>query len=298
MTIREALPSKPGEAKSSNRYVGMVALGALCYSTLVIFARALDGLDAMSIAFFRALFAFLFFMVLLPRFSGPIRVYAYRPAIPRLILLGTLMGLTSSLYIFAIQYTSAANAALLVNSAPVYIALTAPLVLKEPAPKYTWLSLALVVPGMILITGVGEISLESQSFLGILAGMLSGFIFAGMLLVSRSLKGLAGGHVQSFWGTGISALVLLPWVLQTPGEAVRANLWLLALTGIITMGLASLLYYLSLQSLKTQVVSVVAILEPVFAATIGLVIFSEYLSPSGLLGGVMVIAGIYAISRT
>lgn len=286
------------ESHTEPKHLLLVALGALCYSTLVIFTRALDGLDAMSIAFFRAMFAFLFFIVLLPRFSGPLRVYAYRPAIPRLILLGALMGLTSSLYIFAIQYTSAANAALLVNSAPVYIALTAPLVLKEPAPKYTWFSLALVVPGIVLITGVSKISLESQSFLGILAGMLSGLIFAGMLLVSRSLKGIAGGHVQSFWGTGISALVLLPWVLQTPGEVVRTNLWLLALTGIITMGLASLLYYISLQSLKTQVVSVVAILEPVFAVTIGLVIFSEYLSPSGMLGGVMVIAGIYTISRT
>ena len=122
------------------RSIGLVALGALCYSTLIIFTRLTHDMGAMSIAFFRAFFAFLFFCLLLIRFREPFEFSRYRSGVWALVASGLAMGLTAALYIFAIQHTTAANSALLVNSAPIYIAFLAPWFLKEVRPRFTWLS--------------------------------------------------------------------------------------------------------------------------------------------------------------
>lgn len=275
----------------------MVAIGALCYSTLILFTRNLAGLDAVAIAFYRAIFAFVFFGLSVFWFNAPLKIRAYRKAIPRLILLGILMSLTASLYIFSIQHTSAANAALLVNSAPIYLAFLGPWVLKEHPPRFTWISLALVLPGILLITqGGSSNSVGDISIWGISAGIISGLSYALMLLISRSLKGEAGGHVQAFWGAGVTALVLSPWALHSSQQPDLSQLWLLIPMGVISMGFSTLLYYLALQHLKVQVVSVVAILEPVFGALIGVFIFSEVFTSAGLAGCLMVLVSILLIS--
>jgi DME family drug/metabolite transporter len=67
--------------------------------------------------------------------------------------------------------------------------------------------------------------------------------------------------------------------------------------GAITLGLAPLMYFLALQKLKAQVVSVVAILEPVFGVLIGVLIFQEALTIPAMLGSVLILAAIYLISK-
>jgi drug/metabolite transporter (DMT)-like permease len=276
---------------------GMVAIGALAFSSLILFTRVIEGMDALAIAFFRAFFAFLFFCVLLIRFRAPLNFLAYRRELPRLLLLGGLTGVTAALYIYAIQKTSAANAALLVNSAPVYIALIAPFWLREKRPRFTWLSLFSVLLGIGLITsGSGENG-SGGNFLGILAGVLSGFLYAWVLMISRFLGNQVGGYTQAFWGAGIAALVLAPWAIGVSWQVVSPSLIYLIPAGIISLGLSTLLYYLALQRVRAQVASVVAILEPVFGALIGVFLFGEQFTGSGLAGCLFVLTGIFLITR-
>jgi RarD protein len=285
--------AKPAADRQS---ITLVAVGAICYSTLILFTRWISGLEATSIAFFRMLFAFLFFCVLLVWFPQAARVSAYRRAIPRLALLGALMATTASLYIYAIQHTTAANAALLVNSAPVYIAFLGPLVLKERPPRYGWISLGLVIVGVALITEIGELRFEAQGLGGISAAALAGFVFAWMLMLSRSLPQEVDGFTQTWWGTGIATFCLLPFALGSDLSAAGSNLGLLIPMGVITMGIASVTYYIALRRLKAQVVSVVAILEPVAGVFIGLLVFREPMSTAGLVGSGLVLLAIYLIS--
>lgn len=274
-----------------------IAAGALFYSTLIIFTRSLHGLETLTISFFRAAFAFAFFCLLLIWFRSPLRLRSHRPHLWKLLVMGAFMTATASLYIFSIQNTTAANAALLVNTSPVYIAFLAPAVLKETRPRYTWLSLALLLPGVALLTGVLEGSFDLQNMLGNAAAALAGLLFAVVLLIGRSLRGKVDGLTQTFWGVATAALLLLPFGLRATPEAFLANLPLLAPMGAITLGLAPLMYFLALQKVKSQVVSVVAILEPVFGVFIGLLIFAEPLTLPAAIGCLLILASIYLISR-
>jgi drug/metabolite transporter (DMT)-like permease len=277
--------------------IARIAAGALFYSLLIIFTRSIQGMETLTITFFRAVFALLFFCILLIWFRSPLKFSQYRPHLWKMLLMGCFMTATASLYIFSIRNTSAANAALLINTSPVYIAFLAPVLLKEARPRYTWISLALLIPGAALITGVMDGGFDTAHLLGNLAGALGGFLFAVVLIFSRSLVGKVDGLTQTAWGALTASLLLLPFGLSTTWGTFTANLPLLAPMGAITLGLAPLMYFLALQKLKAQVVSVVAILEPVFGVLIGVLIFQEALTIPAMLGSVLILASIYLISK-
>ena len=283
--------------QSTWKYITLVALGAFCYSTLIIFTRLTHGLDAMSVAFFRTFFAFAFFCILLVFIREPLQVRNYARHIGWLAALGAAVGVTAVLYIYAIQHTTAANASLLVNSAPIYIAFLSPWLLKEARPKYTFLSLALLVVGVVLITNITQLRFDLASLDGILAGFFSGLTYSATFMLSRRLRGKVSSFTQTLWGSGVAALLLSPWLFQAPGPVIVDNLPVLIPLGIISLGIASFIYYIALQRLKAQVVSNTAILEPVSGVLIGLLVFQEVPNVLGVVGIGLILVSIYLITR-
>jgi len=274
-----------------------VIIGAFCFSTVLIFTRLTHGLDVMSIAFFRALFAFLFFCLLLPKFPANYKV-PFTPSLFGLLLgLGIAVGISAVLYIYAIQHTTAANAALLINSAPIYVAILAPILLNEKRTQYAVFGLALAVAGIICISNPSQIDFQSASFLGIMAGIVSGLTFAMTMLFSRLLREKVTGFGQALWSSGIAALILVPWVLRVNWRIVIDNLLVLVLMGVISLGAAYYLYFLGLERVNTQMVSILALFEPVSGVLIGLFLFKEYPNFMGAVGGILIIASIFIVAR-
>lgn len=293
------IPAIGREAKARAQWQGVTLVmgSAICFSSAIIFTRLTTGLNPIHIAFFRALFAFLFFCFLLPKYPQALHLRAYRGSILRLLGLGLAVSATSALFIFAIQHTTAANASLFVNSAPIYVALLAPLILKERRAQFVWLSICLAIGGTVLLSNPSQISLDSRSFAGNLAGILAGFTFALTMLFSRSLRNRVSGHTQILWSSGVASLVLMPWALQANGQVILGNLEFLIPLGVISLGIAYLFNFLGLQRLQVQVVSVSALFEPVSSILIGLVLFDEWPGQISLLGVLLILASIYLISR-
>ncbi len=291
----EAAP--PADVPTDWQGIVLVAVGALCFSLAIPFVRWTDGLNTTTIAFFRALFGFLFLCTLLIKFRAPLDFAAYRSSVRTLLVLGLIVSMTVTLYTYSIQHTTAANAALLVNSSPIYVAVLAPIALKEPRARYTWLSLILAIIGTVCVSNPARRDLDTDSFSGILAGAASGFTYAIVLMISRNLRGRVGGYTQTLWTNGLVALVLLPWAVQSSGPAVIDNLPKLIPLGIFSLGLSYLLYFQGLQRISAQVVSVVALFEPVSGALIGMIFFAEMPNLLGWTGGLLILVSIYLISR-
>lgn len=288
---------RAAKARAQWQGVTLVLVSTICFSSAIIFTRLTTGLNPIHIAFFRAFFAFLFFCLLLAKYPQALHLHTYRGSILRLLGLGLAVGATSALFIFAIQNTTAANASLFVNSAPIYVALLAPLMLKERRARLVWLSIGLAIGGTVLLSNPAQISLDSRSFGGNLAGVLAGFTFALAMLFSRSLRDRVSGHTQILWSSGVASLVLLPWALQANGQVVVSNLEFLIPLGVISLGTAYLFNFLGLQRVQVQVVSVSALFEPVSSILIGLVLFEERPGQISLLGVLLILASIYLISR-
>jgi drug/metabolite transporter (DMT)-like permease len=277
--------------------IALVLAGAFCFSLAIPLVRWTHGLNTMTIAFYRALFALAFLCTLLVRSREPVQFAAYRASMRTLVVLGLAVSMTVVLYTYAIQRTTAANAALLVNSAPIYVALLAPFVLKEPRARYAWASLALAVVGIACVSNPARLDLTSSAWSGIAAAALSGVTYAFVLMIGRSLRERVTGLTQNLWSQGIIALVLLPWALRSPGATVVSNLPTLIPLGVFTLGLSYLLYFQGLHRISAQVVSVVALFEPVSGIVMGLLFFAEVPTLLGWIGGILILASIYLIAR-
>jgi len=87
-------------------------------------------------------------------------------------------------------------------------------------------------------------------------------------------------------------------VVRTPWADIQRNLIFLVPLGIVSLGISSLMYFLALQRVKAQVVSVVAILEPVSGVLIGLLLFNEVPTITALFGSLLILFSIYLITRS
>jgi drug/metabolite transporter (DMT)-like permease len=274
-----------------------VAAGAISFSSIIIFTRSITGLTSPGIAFFRALTSFLFFSALLPWFPATLQVRRYQREIIRLVGLGLTVGLTGMLYVYAVQYTTAANAVLLNNTSTVYVALLAPWLLREPRSRYTWLSVGLALAGIVCIANPAALRWESSESRGILAGTLSGCSYTLTMLLSRRLRGRVSGVTQVWWSTGIAALLALPWAFQAPTNVVVRNIPFILALGMLAQGLPYMLYFLGLERIPAQIVSVVALLEPVSGIMIGMLLYREMPTVVGIAGIFLVLTSIVLVSR-
>lgn len=289
--------TSPRPAAPSLLGILFVALGALGFSSGIIFNRAIGGLNGPQIAFFRALSGLALFSLFALRDRQTFRVRSYRAEIPRLVGLGVAVGATATLYMTSLRYTTAATAVLLNNTAVVYVALLSPWMLKETRPRFTWISVALALVGMVFITDPAHIDLRSESWLGIMAALATGITYAFAMLFSRLLGERVSGVTQSWWSIGIAALIAAPFAVGAPWMTVRANWhWLVAL-GTLALSIPYFLYFQGLKRVKAQIVSMVGLLEPVCGVLIGIFLFQEIPSILGFVGIGMILASMVLISR-
>lgn len=287
----------PNPSSPSWHGSALVITGAICFSTAVLFIRLVDGMSTLSIVFYRALFGWLLLALFITRWRAPLHIRRYRAHIPRLLLLGVIVTATVSLYTYAIQHTTVAVAVLLVNSAPVYVAALSPLVLKEPRAPLTGVSLALALTGMVLVSDPGSLSLEWDALDGVIAAALSGVTYALSMLISRGLRGGVGGLTQNLWSLGMIVLVLAPVGLSASAGEVIDNLPALIPLGIFSLGLSYLFYFMGLERVSAQRVSVLSLFEPVSGVMIGLVAFGEVPNALGWVGGALILSSMLLISR-
>jgi threonine/homoserine efflux transporter RhtA len=142
----------------------------------------------------------------------------------------------------------------------------------------------------LLQTGVGRIDL-----LGAAAATGAGVFYTIPLFIGRKLKGRVSGRTQVWFGTGLGALIMLPFAASSVPTAV-SQLPLLIPTGILSLGIPYLLIFLSLNHVSAQTASIGMLAEPVSGVMIGLLIFSEALSTAGLIGCGLILLAIILIS--
>ena len=116
-----------------------------------------------------------------------------------------LASITNNLsYFYALGHTTVSNAVFTHYTAPIFVALLAPIVISERLQKITMLSLPIAVLGMVMIVSAGGgLVLQGEHTAGIVAGTISGLAYAFIIIFSRKLSRMLMHH---------KAVVLLPWI--------------------------------------------------------------------------------------
>lgn len=207
------------------------------------------------------------------------------------------------LFIIGIDFTYAANAAIMLGTLPIWIAITSHLLSVEKLTPFRIGGVLLGFVGIVIIMtgGTEPVSLGSDSFLGDLL-IISGAILFGVYTI-YSRKFLSTYTPLQFSGLtiGIGTIALtlyaMPELARTDWPEVSLSAWGgMFYSGCLGIALANLIWNNGLLHVGTVRTATYQNLVPAFGLLFGVVLLNESLGPWQYVGAALTVAGI-ALAR-
>ena len=229
-----------------------------------------------------------------------VAVFTYRKGLKLdafTVLTSFLYAGTLSCFVYANKNTTAANAIFLQYTAPIYILILAPFVLKE---KFRFSDLLTVI---ICIAGMSLFFLEPQNsgnklaanvFAGNIAALLSGVFFGLYILLLRHPHSLRKNPAISvFYGNILIVILMIPLLVrhlpQPNGRDILAILFL----GIFQIGIAYILFTRGIaEGVRSLDASIIGFIEPLLNPVWVFVILGEKPSRWAIAGGIIIVGAV------
>ena len=277
-------PSMPAAARVVLAGVLFATGGALIKSC---------GLPPLQRSAVRALFAAVAIFALLPESRR-------RPDRGVLALLPAYF-VATCFYVVANSLTTAANTIFLQSTAPLWVLLIGPLLLRERAGRRDLAILLGVAAGMTLCfvapsaRSATAPDPETGDVLALLAGVGFAFLIVGMRRLTRRDPGSAA--MVAAWGnlaTAPLSLALMPIVDQSPQLGTPTDWLVLATLGLFQVGLAYVVLVRAIPDVPAVRVSLLLMIEPALNPLIALLVHGE--SPHWLtfVGGALIVGSVAA----
>ena len=289
--------------------------GILAVSTASIFIRfAQENAPSLVIAAYRLTLASL---ILLPytitRQKAELR-HLSRHKVGLALLSGFFLALHFATWITSLQYTSVASSVVLVTTTPLWVALFSAPILHERIPRRVFAGLLVALVGSSVVgvadacrivgTGLACPSssdfFQGQAFWGDILALSGAWFAAGYLMIGRNLRANLSLASYTFLVYGMAACVLLVVVflgrLPLFGYAPLTYVWFLALA-VIPQLVGHTIFNWSLKFLPAAYVSIALLGEPVGSTVLAYFLLSEVPNTVKLMGGVLILTGIYVTSR-
>jgi len=283
------------KAQKSRVALSAVAVGVLAVSAAAIFIRLADA-PALAVAFWRTTLGVL---VLLP-----IAFYR-REAFPRgrALLVGVASGVALGahfgFWISSLDYTSVAASVVLVCTQPVFVAILAYLAFGERTSSLSFLGILVALAGTVVIAS--DESVGSATFFGNTLAVIGAITVAVYVLIGRSLRTMGVGVLPySIVVYASASATLAPAALYAGaplwGYSGETWFWLFAVTlGPQILGHTVLNW--ALRYVQTSIISGTILAEPVVSALLAWVVLSEKPGLATLLGGAVVLLGLFLLLR-
>jgi|YelNatPaOPRAMG01_1025707.scaffolds.fasta_scaffold00296_52 drug/metabolite transporter (DMT)-like permease len=222
----------------------------------------------------------------------------------RLLLVPVLGGIFTtfdhSLWSTAINMTSVANATLMNNTAPIWVALVAWLVFHERLRPVFWLGLALSLAGATLVLGDNLLHHPALSR-GDLLAVISGLFYAAYFLTTQ--RGRRSLDTLSYvWIVTLSAslgLFAVTRIASMPVTGFSPQTYLAFLgAGLISQVVGYFSVGYALGHLPASLVAPTMIAQPVLTALLAIPLVGEPLQTGTWLGGLITLGGIYLLNRS
>lgn len=250
-------------------------------------------------AFYRLFFSiFLLLPFFLPRVKTNVSIKSGSVVFP--LLAGVFTALDLGFWTASLSYTTAANATLLGNTAPLWVALGTWLILKQKLAADFWRGLIVALFGAALIMG-SDFLLHPRFGIGDAMAILTGVFYGGyFLFTERSRKHF--DPISHIWLVGVGAslsLFLANLALGYPMTGYPVQTWLVFLaTAVVSqlIGYMSLAY--ALGHLPASVVSPTMILQPIVTTLLAIPLLGEIPGIWQGIGGAIALVGIYIVNQS
>ncbi len=206
------------------------------------------------------------------------------------VLLGTLFGLSTIFFVTAVQYTSIANALVIISTSPVFAALISWFFLKEKTRLITWITMFIIIAAMIAIMFD---SYHSGNFWGDMSALVTSLILAINFTITRQAKHINMVPAMAIAGliTSLIAAIFIALSVASPLLLEPHAIPYLLGMGIVTT-LAFSLITLGPRYMPAAEVGMIMPLETVFGAYLGWIFLKEVPSPYVLTGGTVILVAL------
>ncbi|MFN3395957.1 MAG: DMT family transporter [Thermodesulfovibrionales bacterium] len=214
-----------------------------------------------------------------------------------LLILGPLSLINSYSFFYSYKNTTVANAVLTHYTAPIFVALLAPIFLKERLTLRLAIAVIVSTAGLWIMLNMSAKDLMNlilagdKNTRGIIAGLISGIAYAFIVITFRVLAQNYHPLVLTFAQNTIIAFILFPF--SSYNNTIAQGLWAVAVMGIVHSTVAPLLYFRGIRTVTANRAAILGYLEPVCAILLGYVFLDEVISLRTFIGGSMILISGY-----
>lgn len=216
------------------------------------------------------------------------------------LLAGVFTALDLALWTTALFYTTAANATLLGNTAPLWVALGTWLILKQRLSGTFWRGLAITLTGAVVIMGTDFI-LHPRFGIGDVMAIFTGFFYGGYFLFTEKSRSHFN-PIAHIWVVGIGAsitLFLVNLIMKNPVTGYDAQTWIIFLsTALVSQLIGYMALAYALGHLPASIVAPTMVLQPVVTAILAIPLLGEVPNIWQGLGGVIALVGIFMVNQS
>jgi drug/metabolite transporter (DMT)-like permease len=271
----------------------LIAGCATTWGIVGIIVREVDA-PAMTIVFFRVALAALFLLAALS-LAGR-RDLLRRPPWP-VLAFGVLLAIHWSLYFQAIKETSVASAVLVTYSAPIFVSLMAPFMLRERVPATSIVALVVSAAGIVLITLSGGGGGAEVRPLGIGLAVLAAITYALLLVLTKRYAADVEPVTLVCWESIVASVVLLPAALLGGIAVSGSDVAYLVVLGVVLTGGVNIVFVAALRWVPATTAGILAYMEPVSGAVLAALLLGEALTAAIVAGGLAIVAAGIAVVR-
>lgn len=272
--------------------VFLMVLVALLWSTAGVATRHIEHARSFEVTFWRALFATLSLLLLLPYYQGRLVFRNIRHAGVALWLSGVCWSIMFTAYMVALTLTTVGNVLVTLAVGPLLTAIAARVLIGYRVPTRTWMA--------ILVAGAGiaymfASQIGSASIVGSLVALSIPIAAAVNWTISQNTRDQ--GHELDLvpavlLGTLLSTLATC--VLAYPFQASLHDVTILGLLGVFQLAIPCVLCMVCARVLHAPEMSLLQLLEVVFGILLAWLGANEVPATSVFLGGGMVIGALVA----
>ena len=210
-------------------------------------------LSSGEISLYRAILASLLILGFILITKQKIPFNSIKKQVPLLFISGVAVGFNWIFLFEAYRYTTVSVATLSYYFAPVIVTLICPILFKEKMTVKNIICFVFSTVGLVLITGLGDLSSGTNHLIGVGLGLGAACFYAADMLINKAIKNV-DGISRTFIQLVSSIIILIPYCLLTSGFnafTLNGTGWVLLLTvGLVHTGITYCLYFSSLKDLK------------------------------------------------
>ena len=296
---------KKPHIQHSTQLLLILALGVLAVSTAAIFIRLAQDELAPSLVLAAArlsVAALALTPIVLRRHQRELREIS-RNDLKWALIAGMVLGLHFATWISSLEYTAVVNSVVLVTTAPLWVAIMAPLFLGEKMTRWTVIGLGLALSGGILVAlsgDAGEPPTRHDPLLGNSLALFGAVMAAIYFMIGRRIRARLSVTLYA-WMVYSSAAILLIIVVIVSGQRVtgfpaEVYLWMILL-GLIPQLIGHSAFNYALGYLPAAYVSLMVLGEPIGSGILAILLLGEWPVLLQIIGSAFILGGIVAASR-